>query len=320
MANIERHRKRFLRRQKQKSENTAKKRRGDLKQYEEWLESNGHDLTNADGFTVEDYIFDLNEQEYASPTIETRYISIKLFYEYLVDVGVIDENPAKSVDINRLLQNQRTRKEEELRGDKMYITAEEKEAMCENVPDPKLRNELLLRLLWQTGIRKSEVREIKLDDINRKERSINIYAKKTNTTRVVYYHRSLNTLLDQWIDGGYRMSYLPAQESPYLFLTGRSEQVSSRAIQKAVRSSAENAGIQEVMYEDPAGRERAKITPHTLRHSYAVAALKNGIPTKTLQELLGHQKLDTTEQYLQLVDDDLAEMAKRYNPGGEATN
>lgn len=73
------------------------------------------------------------------------------------------------------------------------------------------------------------------------------------------------------------------------------------------------------MYEDAAGNNRYRITAHALRHGYAVQSLKNDIPLTVLRDLLGHESVETTQKYLQLVDDDRAEMARKYGAGTKQT-
>jgi integrase/recombinase XerD len=97
----------------------------------------------------------------------------------------------------------------------VYITPEEKEALVENVPTPTLRNELVIRLLWQTGVQKSELVEIELENIDRDEWSIKVWSNKTREWRTVLYQTSLDFLMEQWLDGGHRDSYVPAGDSPY---------------------------------------------------------------------------------------------------------
>lgn len=167
-------------------------------------------------------------------------------------------------------------------------------------------------MLWQTGVRAHELSGIKLTNIDREERAIRVHSDKTDSWRTVYYQPSLDFLIDQWLDGGYRDSYGPSDRSPYLFPSQRSDRLNTDSIGKIVKQAAEDAGIQEVMYEDAAGQPKHKITAHSLRHGHAVYALKSGIDIRVLQEHLGHSNLETTEVYLQLIDDDVKDAYRQF--------
>lgn len=287
-----------------------------LKQFDQWVDENGYDVRTLGPLDVEGYFLWLKSEGYAPNTIASRFESVRGLYNFLSQMlGAVEENPMRDLR-RRDYVDASTKKHDE--SDIVYVTPEEMEALCEHVPSPKLRNELVLRLLWQTGVRKSELVNIELSHIDREERSIRVWSNKSKKTRTVFYQPSLDLLMDQWIDGGYRSSYTPAENSPYLFVTERSEKLSTDTINmKIVRPAADAAGIQEVMYQDQSGANRYRITPHALRHGHAVHALKSGIDLRTVQKALGHSNLDMTMKYLQLLDDDVKQGYRRFGMVGE---
>lgn len=121
----------------------------------------------------------------------------------------------------------------------------------------------------------------------------------------MYYHESLNFLLDEWLDGGYRRALPYAKDSEYLFVTRRDGKMLDQQVNKVVHKAAENACIQEVVFTDKKGHDWHRVTAHTLRHGHAVYSLKCGIDVRVLQKNLGHESLDMTMQYLQLIDEDV---------------
>ena len=296
---------RFLKRVKgMKSDSTHETRKNGLRRFNKWLQNTGYDPLELGPLDIEDFLVTMSSEGYAPNTISGYFTSVRLFYKFLDRKDVIEENPAADVDKSNLKSlTKGTKKHQET--DIVYVTKDEFESMVEDVPDPKLRNRLLLRLLWQTGMRRHELASVKLDDVDRDERSITVYSTKTDHTRTVYYQPSLDFLLDQWLDNGYRESYIPAPESPYLFTSQRSEQIGADTIGKMVVQAAKNAGCQEKMYEDAAGKPKWRVTAHAVRHGHAVHALKSGIDIRTLQKHLGHRNLDTTERYLRILDDDV---------------
>lgn len=303
---MDRYIEKYLRRVKgTKSEGTYSQKRTALRQYDEWAAECGYDdLTAMDALDIEEYFIWLNSEGYAPNTVAVRFEAVRTLYNALAGkFGVIEENPFENLR-RRDYVDRNTRKHDE--ADIVYVSEKEKEAMCENVPSPRMRNELIIRMLWQTGIRKSELREIELDDINRNDRSVRVWSPKTKTSRAVFYQPRLDFYLEQWLDRGYRDSYKPAKDSSYLFLTERSRKLGEATVNdKIVKPAAEAAGIQEVMYTDKAGNKRVRVTAHSLRHGHAVHALKNDVGVRFVQQHLGHADLEMTMKYLQLIDDDV---------------
>jgi integrase/recombinase XerD len=278
-----------------KAESTYEKRRVDLKNFNEWIEKKGHDdVTELGSWEVEGYLLDQKNAGYASETIRGRFQSVRGLYNTLVQREVIDENPLDDLNRSEYLNSSNTQKQDNF--DRVYLTPEEKEQLVksENIPNPALRNELLIRLMWQTGIRASEAINIQLDDINREKRCISIDSAKTDENRTVFYQPSLDLLMDQWIVGGYRDANLPADESDYLFLSRETPQIGRKKPNEIVKKAAENAGIQEEGSQDMNGNTRYKFTGHSLRHGHAVNALKSGIDVRTVQKHLGHADIEQT--------------------------
>jgi integrase/recombinase XerD len=187
--------------------------------------------------------------------------------------------------------------------------------MRENCPGPKLRNELLIEFLWQTGLRREEAANVTLNNIYPNKREIDVKGKG-NKNRTVFYQPTLDTLLNLWLDGGYRSSYNWAESSEYLFVSERSSRLHPHRINQIVVKSAKNADFQSKMYTDGNGQDRYKFTAHSLRHGFAVRSLKNGMDIKTLADLMGHESLETTQQYLRLDNDDLRDRYRKYGPNG----
>lgn len=295
-----------------KAESTYNTYKSNLRQFSSWADDQGYDITEMSALDLEEYFFEMRKQGYAPNTIGSRFESVRGLYKSLAGkLGVIEENPFEELQ-RRDYVEKNTRKHDQ--SNITYVTPEEKEALCEHVPAPKLRHELLVRMLWQTGVRVSELVGIEIDDIQRDERAITVWSPKTKEHRTVYYQPSLDVLLDQWLEGGYRAAFAPAENSSYLFVSERSEHMHAKTVnKKVVKPAAEAAGIQDVLYTDNAGNERYRVTPHALRHGYAVHALKSGIDVRTVQQHLGHADLEMTMKYLQLIDDDVKEGYRNFS-------
>jgi integrase/recombinase XerD len=301
---------------------------------------------NAETVDVRVWLRGLLEDGHAPSTITTAESAISQFYQELVEMYEEDfdiqrppNNPIEDLDITdwKALKAG-TLKSQKLKEDRHYLSPGEVQKLADSVNEPAPRNRLLILLSYQTGCRNGEIRKIRLDDIDLNERSIQIRGDKTNENRVVYYQPSLDDALRLWIDierntvtsADYAeidtdMDTIECNgKSNYLFPTQRKEYISSRQLNRIVSEAAWNAGLQEELYVDnhKNPRTRLKTTHHSLRHSFAMAAINPDVgggkmDVRSLQKLLGHNDIDTTMTYLQMDDDDLAISARRYGAGTE---
>jgi len=329
---------RFRSRQEtKKSDSTAKGYAQSITQLSRWLRNPGEEVydsndmdrdskelweaTTADLRTHLRHL--LNNGGYAGGTVDNRVIAFNVFYKELERMAEEDDsiagvdNPAEDLDVSgwSKLKNG-TKKEQEIKG-LHYLSPGEVESLRNNVPSPTLRNELIVRLLYQTGLRRAELANTRLDDIDTDERTINVRGTKTHNNRIVGYQASLDTLLARWINVNRKS--LSTAGSPYLFPTTHTEQISPGTINKIVREAADSAELQQHVFEDAGGGDHVKVTAHTLRHSYAMQSLKNGMDTRRLQKLLGHARLETTEKYLRASEADILDAARKYGAGSEGS-
>jgi integrase/recombinase XerD len=252
-------------------------------------------------------------------TVRNRRWAISAFYNELDEMAdegysIPDfENPSGDLDLSDWQDIKNIgRKKEELKEDITYLSPEKVATLAENAPSPTLRNELMIRLLYQTGLRRGELADIQLGDIDREGREIRIHAEKTHLNRRVYYQPTLTTHIDRWID--VERKALATAGSKYLFPTYKTEKISPKQVNRTVRKAADNAGLQEEVYANAEGKVQVKITAHVLRHSFAMNCLKNGMDSKFIQELMGHAKIETTEQYLRAMDDDVRNAYRTRGP------
>lgn len=326
----------FKQRQKiKKSTNTAKSYDQCIRSLAEWLQNPGSadydpnkrdrdskEVWEADTADLRTYLRHLlNNGGYAGGTVNNHVIAINVFYQELnkmgqegIDIPQIN-NPASDLDVSGWSQLKNgTKKEQELK-ELHYLEPEEIESLADNVDSPTLRNELIIRMLYQTGLRRGELANTRIDDIDTEERTIKVRATKTHLNRTVRYQASLDALINRWLNVN-RLA-LSKPDSDYLFPTTHADKIGEAYVGTIVGNAAENAGLQEVVFTDASGRERMKISAHTLRHSYAVQCIKNGMDVRTLQKLMGHAQIETTEKYLRLSDDDALEAARKFGAGTE---
>lgn len=272
-----------------------------------WLESNYRiSLDDADRTDVDDYLEWMTGEFASTETAAGKLDGVRKLYEWMYRKGVVEDDISDDLagwDELGLTKGQ-TRQAEalSLTDDYVAITREEVEELWhdDNLPSPSLRNEIAIRLLWYTGIRTSEIVRIKIDHIDRDEGRIRIYAPKTDDYRDVWYPPNrMEPLLNEWLQ--YRRGDLSslADESEYLLLTHQSPQMRASHVSRIVKDASRNAGSNMVMYVDAAGKKRWKVTGHTLRHSFATYhANKLGTPIHILQDVMGHEKIETTRKYI----------------------
>lgn len=289
---------------------TKKRRVQDLKKLQSWMKEQDIELTEADAFDIDSFLSKLNNQGYSDNSMSSYYYSLKGFYDWLAskkgNESIFQSDQLKASKYKGSSNGtHEERKEAKEKEEIKYVTKEEKDLLKEHVPNPKIRNRLIIELMFQTGLRESEVTLIELDDIDTENREIDVFAPKTGEYRTVFYQKSLDLLLNQWIEHE-RGKFITAQDSDYLFISRKSERLWDHSINSMIKESAERAGIQEVTGKDLKGK-RHKITSHALRHGHAVHSLKNGIDVTFIKEHLGHKEISTTQKYLKIVKSDLKE-------------
>ncbi|WP_440007702.1 tyrosine-type recombinase/integrase [Halomicrococcus sp. SG-WS-1] len=295
-----------------KSDHTLKNRETTLRQWREFCEENGSEILEPDAELINDWLDKLILEGYTDKSTLNKAYDLSAVYRALANRGVIDETPFKSVDLTWLSNEPELDTHSEVR----YLDIGEYESLLEACRNP--RDELILRLLWETGVRVSEACNIRIEDIDRDNRQIEIQTSKQqrgkNQTRTVYYRYELARMFRKWLDEGDRRKYLSAGESEYLLLTKESPKMPPQRLGEIVHEVADRTNLQEVVFTDVRGQPQHRITPHTFRHSYAVHRTKNGMPIVYLQDLLGHSDIDVTRQYLKFRTDDIREAEKTYAP------
>jgi integrase/recombinase XerD len=297
------------------TESTAETHLQNLTAFREWIdnEKEGMDLLDVGKRDVQDHLHSLDG--YGNKSIGARFTAIQTFYSWCETEGRIGEYEHPTRNIDSGVKTSKTRKQEELKSNTPpAVKEQEVRQMLEHVPDPTVRNRLIIKILFQTGIRADELRHIRLQDIDRDERAIRIEnAKSEGDYRTVFYN-DLNPELGDWLDRGRRAGMRPANESDYLLLTNRSEQLSRNRPNRIVKAAADNAGIQETIYTDQQDGERKRITTHSLRHGFARYCVVDGMDISLLKELMGHDNIETTKTYLDFIDTDKKDAVRRHGP------
>ena len=277
------------------SEGSRTIHRKNLNIYLQWLRSEGfedwYDLRPSDIGTYLTY----REEENGSrgKDVALHVASLKRFYEYLEQDFPDRRNPVKIHTDATTYATGRTARDEE--GFDTGVADQEFQLLLENVGKRHAeRDRLIINFLGRLGLRRSEVAEVKVEDVNLQTQRIDVPGTKT-APRPIKFWTELKPAIRRWIEGGQRESYQHAYESAYLFLSERGKSLGGAGINKIVRKAAERAGIQEVMYVDASGHNRYRITAHQLRHYFGHKMFRNDeMSLKALSEYMGHSSVDIT--------------------------
>lgn len=307
---------------------------GAVRKYAQWWDQVDKDLWGATSRDIEKYMTSLKEQDYAYSTVNVHLSALQQFYDLADSMWKDGEdipnvrdcfsgrshwsNPAEKADTTNAYPAKEDRKyskkERALQNteDVHGMSDEQVSDLLDHVPSPKLRNSVLIKIAHQGMLRRTEVAQLKWDDIDTDDCSIYIRPEvsKNGEERDTYYQPSLNTELKTWYNVD-RAAYATAEDSEYLFLSSERERLTDFHVGDIFRQASFEADIgQEVLYTDASGHDKLKYSFHSLRHAGAVRRWDNGADLRTLQLLLGHESIETTSTYLDVNTEDLGPKAR----------
>ena len=276
----------YLKYQKTYSEYTIKSYDNDLEQYLTYLDRERLDYKDIKYSDIRFFLMYLKDEEKEkSSSISRKLSSIRGFYNYLVNKEKINNNPFTLVS--------GPRKEKKLPRFFEYNELEE----LFNVPDISTpigqRDSLILELLYATGVRVSELVSIKVDDINKYDKTIKILGKG-NKERFVQFGEYAYDILDKYLNDG-RVS-LNKKNSCYLLLNHLGGKLTERGVRYILSNIIKETTL------------KKNISPHMIRHSFATHLLNEGCDLLTVQQLLGHSSIEATQVYTHVSTDRLKEV------------
>ncbi len=282
----------YLREEKHSSQNTLCSYMRDLRQFSEHLSTQRmSDLRKVKSETISDYVAWMGSKGKSAATVTRAIASIKSFYAFLLERGEVKTNPAKSVaavKVERRFPEILTGKEVELFLD---------QPRC--VDAKGYRDHAMLELLYATGIRVSEL--IALDESDCSLSAGFIRCESKGRERIIPLYPAAVKALSDYIKD-VRPQLLADPEETALFVNMNGERMSRQGFWKIVKHYQEMAQIDK------------DITPHTLRHSFAVHLLENGADLHAIQEMLGHADISSTQIYTHVVKKQLRDIYQKAHP------
>ena len=282
---------RFLAEEKKASPNTLSSYLRDVRQYLNWLEEAGISPAQAVHADVEAYTRSMTAHGKSAATVTRCQASLKSFYNWLIEIGQVGENPARG-----LTQTKVERKLPHI------LTSREVELFLEQ-PDPTdakgCRDKAMLELLYATGLRVSELIGLDLENLNLSAGFIRCASR--GKERIIPLYQAAVRALQNYLDR-VRPQMVEHPDEKALFVNMSGERMSRQGFWKIIKHYQEKAGIQK------------DITPHTLRHSFAAHLLENGADLHSIQEMLGHADISSTQIYTQLVSQKLKDVYNKAHP------
>lgn len=281
-----------LRYEKNYSELTVNGYLKDLDLFLEYLnENNIRKYSEIEYQDIRLYINYLYELKYNNKTISRHVSALRSFFKYLKVNNVINNNPLVLISNPKL--------EKKLPKYLNYGDIQKLLKAFDNNNYIGLRNSLILEMLYSTGIRVSEITNIELKDISIIDRNIKITGKG-NKERIVYFGTECLNLLNLYLKKSYPK--LNINNKNYLLLSKTGKKINDREIRTIVDNAAKIAGIE------------MKISPHVLRHTFATHMLNAGADLRSVQELLGHENLSTTQIYTHLTNEKIRNVYLNAHP------
>ena len=284
----------YLHNVKKKSENTVLSYNRDLTKFIKYLRTNKiTSLDRVEEKDLEKYIKELNDNGFKSATVSRNIASLKAFFHYLNNEGVLSNDPTKSLKSPKI-----EKKIPEI------LTTDEVFALLEQPSgdSPKeIRDKAMLELLYATGIRVSELINLETSDVNLKTSSI--LCRDGSKSRTIPYGKKAKDALTRYLEGA-REAIVDNKESTILFANCSGQKMSRQGFWKLIKHYAKKAGIE------------SDITPHTLRHSFAAHLVENGADLRSVQEMLGHSDISTTQIYANMSHSHIREVYNRTHPRG----
>jgi integrase/recombinase XerC len=275
----------FLRhlRERDASAHTIKAYTGDLDNFAAYIGSRG--WKTIDHIAIRGFLSHLYDKGLSKPSIARALAAVRSLYRWLAQEGVVEQNPAKLVSTPRLPKKlPRVPTIEE-----MNFVLDGKMPEVASFPE---RDRLLLELLYGCGIRNSELVGINLDDISLSNEAILIRGKGKKE-RYVPFGGSALAALSVYLPWRQQLlatlkKTMPAKGMPALLVNQRGGRLTTRSVGRIVKRIAVAKGLS------------PEVHPHTLRHAFGTHMLEEGADLRAIQELLGHERLATTERYTQL--------------------
>jgi integrase/recombinase XerD len=277
------------------SEKTIESYSSDLSKFLEFLKQKGiKDITQADTPLILKHLIALRESGLGSRSCARHLITLRGFYKFLAQEKILEFDPAKLIDLPKS-------------GLKLPDVLSVSEInLLLNIPDSNKplgkRNSAMIELLYAAGLRVSELVNLKFLDVNLEACFVRVLGKGSKE-RIVPFGLYARNKLDDYINNS-RPLLLKNHISQYLFVARAGKPMTRQGFWKLLKQYVKQADI------------KKKVTPHSFRHSFASHLLEGGADLRTVQVMLGHVDISSTQIYTHVARDHLRQIHEKYHPRG----
>jgi len=283
----------YLTKVKQASSNTVSSYMRDIKQYANWLAATEEiGVLEANQLNIRSYLDHLRQDGRSAATVSRSLASLKNFYQYVVSSGFLEISPV-SVDIH--VERAEKKLPQILSGQEV----EQLLAQPTSVDAKGIRDKAMLEVMYATGIRVTELIDLNVDDVNLELKMVKIGGSKK--VRVIPLYPAALRALHMYLSNA-RDSLVSDPSERALFVNINGIRMSRQGFWKILKYYQAKAHIEK------------EITPHTLRHSFAVHLLENGADLDSVKELMGHSDISSTQLYTQMINQKLKKVYDKCHP------
>lgn len=287
---------RYLRFERGLSLNTVRAYAQDLRSYFDWAARSGADPLHVNLRRFRRYLADLNAAQYSTTTVSRHLSAVRSFFRYLNEADVLAANPAAAAASPK--------KRRDLPRKTSDADIERLLAVCDGESAADIRDQAFLELLYASGARISEVAGLKVVDVDFSTATVRLFGKGSKE-RIVPLHALALHAVERYLRDA-RLQLLGDRRSDALFVSTRGNDMSADALRRVFKQRAAQAGLD------------ASLHPHDMRHAFATDLVEGGADLRSVQEMLGHASLSTTQVYTHLSLQHMKDVYRQAHPRSDS--
>ncbi len=266
----------------------------DLKKFQTYLDQAQTEILTVKQDDITAFLKDQKSKNISSRSLARTIAALRHFYKYLKDENKVENNPLNDIETPEIKKNLPD-----------YLTLQEIEKLFNRIDEDdiyELRDKAMFELMYSSGLRISEACGLHLEDVNIESMFVKVYGKGGRDRLVPFGEKSC-TMLKKYLEES-RKKILKSRSSDYVFISKKSESLNRKSVWRLLKKYIARTNITKV------------VTPHTFRHSFATHLLENNADLRSVQELLGHIDISTTQIYTHLASKTLKDAHEKFHPRG----